>query len=89
MEATMKPDRDPIPKTDSIEELARFWDTHSAADYEDEFEDVEEPIFVANGKITVDLPPGEAEAVSKLAESKGVTETELVRGWVLEKLHAT
>jgi len=81
--------RDPIPRTDSIEELAKFWDTHSAVDYEDEFEEVTEPVFDLKKRITLDLPSGDAEAVSKLAESKGVTETELVREWVLEKLHAT
>jgi putative addiction module component (TIGR02574 family) len=34
-----------IPATDSIEELARFWDTRDATDYEDEFEEVMEPVF--------------------------------------------
>jgi hypothetical protein len=34
-----------IPKTDSIGELARFWDTHDLADFEDQLEDVSEPVF--------------------------------------------
>jgi len=29
-----------IPSTDSVEELARFWDTHDATDFEDEVEEV-------------------------------------------------
>jgi hypothetical protein len=33
-----------IPKTDSIEELARFWDTHDLTDFEDQLEDVSERI---------------------------------------------
>ena len=85
----MKPKRDPIPQTDSIEELRRFWDTHSTADYEDQFVDVDDAEFETNGRIILYLPPSEAEAISKLAESRGITETELVREWVLEKLHAT
>jgi hypothetical protein len=82
--------KDPLPKAGcSDEELARFWDTHSAVDYEDEFEEVTEPVFDLKKRITLDLATNEAQAVSRLAESKGVTETELVREWVLEKLHAT
>lgn len=34
-----------IPKTDSIQELAAFWDTHDLADFEDELEEVTEPVF--------------------------------------------
>jgi hypothetical protein len=33
-----------IPKTDSIEELAKFWDTHDLTEFEDEMEEVQEPI---------------------------------------------
>ncbi len=34
--------KDPIPESfDSIEEAGQFWDTHSAADYWDEMEEVE------------------------------------------------
>ena len=34
-----------IPKTDSIAELAEFWDTHDLTDFEDELEEVSGPIF--------------------------------------------
>jgi len=34
-----------IPQTDSIEELAQFWDTHELTDFEDELEEVTEPVF--------------------------------------------
>lgn len=30
-----------IPKTDSVEELAQFWDTHDLTDFEDELEDAD------------------------------------------------
>ncbi len=34
-------DRDPIPEHfNSVEEAGEFWDTHSAADYQDEMETV-------------------------------------------------
>jgi hypothetical protein len=35
-----------LPKTDSIDELARFWDTHDLTDFEDQLEVVTEPVFV-------------------------------------------
>ena len=35
-----------IPSTDDIEELARFWETHDATDFEDEVEEEAEPVFV-------------------------------------------
>jgi len=31
---------------DSIEKLAEFWDTHDLTDFEDELEEVTEPVFV-------------------------------------------
>ncbi len=34
-----------IPKTDSIQELAEFWDTHDLTDFEEELVEVEEPVF--------------------------------------------
>jgi len=35
-----------MPETDSIRELAEFWDTHDLTDFEDELEEVTEPVFV-------------------------------------------
>ncbi len=43
-----------IPATDSIEELARFWDTHDLTDFEDQLEPVTEPIF--ERKTTISHP---------------------------------
>ena len=34
-----------IIRTDSIEELAKFWDAHDLTEFEDEREEVEEPVF--------------------------------------------
>jgi hypothetical protein len=43
MEKAMSTQR--LPHTDSIEELARFWDTHDLTEFEHELEEVTEPIF--------------------------------------------
>ena len=77
-----------IPQTDSIKELAKFWDTHDLTDFADEFEEVTEPVFERNVEIAVKirLNPEEVEAVKRIAKSKGVGHTTLIREWVLEKL---
>lgn len=77
-----------IPDTDSIEEMARFWDTHDATDFADEFEELTEPLFEREPGIVivVRLEPQEAEAVQRIAISRGLNNTALLREWVLEKL---
>jgi hypothetical protein len=39
-----------LPDSDDIEELARFWDTHDATVFEDDIEEVSEPIFIRKPK---------------------------------------
>jgi hypothetical protein len=77
-----------LPQTESIQELAQFWDTHDVTDFEDELEEVTEPVFERRSVIALDLDLSEAEAVKKLAESKGVGDAELIRNWVREKIGA-
>ncbi len=73
-------------KTDSIPILAEFWDTHDLTDFEDELDEVKEPVFVRRTPIKVLLESPEVEAVQKMAEAKGVSREELIRAWVLQKL---
>jgi CopG antitoxin of type II toxin-antitoxin system len=83
MEETMKPE---VPKTDSIEALARFWDTHDVTDYEGELREVPSP-FRRSDIVRVPLTPTEHEALKKLASTQGIDESALVHEWVKEKLH--
>ena len=39
-----------LPKIDSIQALAEFWDTRDLTDFEDELEEVNEPIFAAKAE---------------------------------------
>lgn len=41
-----------IPKTDSIQELAHFWDMHDLTDFEGELEEVNEPVFKRQTSVT-------------------------------------
>jgi len=43
MEKSMKSPR--LPKTDSIQELASFWDTHDLTEFENALEEVPESVF--------------------------------------------
>ena len=78
-----------IPHTDSIEELAKFWDTHDLTDFAEALEEVPEPVFERGAEETVTIPlsSSEVEAVKRLAKAKGMGHTTLIREWVLEKLH--
>ena len=70
-----------LPKTDSIQELAQFWGNHDLTDFEDELEEVTEPIFEPTTVINLDLESDEAEAVRRIAEAnKGIAVAELIRG---------
>lgn len=77
-----------LPKTDSIAELARFWDTHNLTDFDDHMEEVAEPVFDRRlpTSMILRLEPEEAKAVQKIARTRGVQQSELLREWVLEKL---
>jgi hypothetical protein len=87
MEKTTKRRR--IPNTDSIEELAKFWDTHDLTDFEKDLEEAYEPVFVrAKGtSLSIDLEPPAAQHLEEIARSKGVKETTVLRQWILETLH--
>ena len=55
-----------IPSTDSIDELARFWDSHDLTDFAKQLEEVVEPVFTrrSSTEVTVRLRPDEAKAVN-------------------------
>lgn len=78
-----------IPNTDSIRELASFWDTHDLTDFDDQLNEVSEPVFERDTAVTVHFQPDEVEAVKKIAHSQGVGDADLIRQWVLEKLHVS
>ena len=77
-----------IPQIDSIQELAEFWDSHDLTDFEDELDEVAGPVFERETVVNVRLPVEEADAVRKIAESRGVACAELIREWIVERAHA-
>jgi hypothetical protein len=84
---TQKEHRKPVPEFRSREEEAAFWDTHSLADYWDEFT----PVKVRFAKnlsepLTVRLDPETLAELRSRAKAKGVGPTTLARMWLLEHL---
>ncbi len=78
-----------IPQTDSIQELANFWDAHDLTDFENQLGEVAEPVFERETVVLkIPLPLREAEAVKQIAKAKGVSSSELLQKWVCEKIGA-
>lgn len=83
-----KKTKDPIPgKEASRDEVAAFWDTHSAADYWDELR----PIKVRVAKnlsegITIRFDEKTLSRLRNKAEKKGIGPTTLARMWILDRL---
>lgn len=61
-----------LPSTDSIEDLAKFWDAHDLTDFEAELEEPSQPVFVrARGTpLSVALRPVEMQHLKRIAAIK-------------------
>lgn len=75
-----------IPQTDSIQELAQFWDVHDLTDFEEQLEEVSGTVF-ERSTVKIHLESDEVETIRKLASLKGVSHANLIREWILERIH--
>ncbi len=76
-----------IPQTDSIQELAHFWDTHDLTEFEDQLQEVTEPVFERETAIQIRLQPQQIEAVKEVARLRGINYVDLIQQWILEKVY--
>jgi hypothetical protein len=76
-----------IPKTDSIQELATYWQHHDVTDFERELEEVPGPVFQRAHVVGVPLTGDEHQALRDAAASRGIDEAALIHEWVKERLH--
>jgi predicted DNA binding CopG/RHH family protein len=76
-----------IPKFKSEEEAARFWETHSFEDFQEDTKEAEIG-FVKKPKKTVALrlDPADIKTVEAIAKKKGLSYTALLRMWIKEHL---
>lgn len=75
-----------LPKTDSIAELAEFWQSHEVNDFEEELEEVATPVFQQVDQLHVRLSVSDARALRSRARQAHLSEGELVSKWVHERL---
>ncbi len=77
-----------LPKTDSIEELAQFWDTHDITDFEGSLEEVSGVVFAkaSTNELSIPLESAELARIRHIAASRGVDESALIQEWVRERL---
>ena len=81
-----------IPKFKNIEEEAKFWDTHSVTDFEDETEDVDIVVELAKPRdetLVVRLQKNMKNKLERIAAKKGINISTLARIWFSEKLQQT
>lgn len=76
-----------IPEFKTIEEEAKWWDTHDITDYLDELK----PVKVRFAKnlsrgLTIRLDLETLSRLRKQAKEKGIGPTTLIRMWILERL---
>jgi hypothetical protein len=72
-----------LPQTDSITELAAYWDAHDLTDHEDELEEVANP-FTNQRVVEVPLDSAQLASAQQIAESRGITLPALIQQWVGE-----
>lgn len=78
-----------IPNFKNYKEEAEFWDTHSFADYWDQFKDADLIVNLNKPKtesLVLRIQKDLKLKLNKIAKQKGVTVSTLSRIWLTEKL---
>jgi hypothetical protein len=81
-----------IPEFKSVADEAKFWDTHSFADYWNEFKDVDVVVELAKPKeetLVLRINKDIKKKLEQVAKSKGITTSTLARMLLTEKLRTT
>ena len=82
--------RDTLPENfNTLEELWKFWDTHSSADYEDAMEPVEVEIELSSSKVYCSVAKDLLRKVRAQARQQGVSTETLINLWLQERLGAS
>jgi len=81
-----------IPEFKNIAEEAKFWDTHSITDFEDETEDVDiiwEVDKPRDETLVLRVQKGFKDRLKKTARKKGLNASTLARMWLMEKMQTS
>lgn len=83
----VKKHRDPLPQYfKSLEEATEFWDTHSLADYEEYWKDVECEIDIKRRTYQISVDSGLYQKLRRIAREKGISAETLVNLWLQQKV---
>ena len=77
-----------ISKTQTLEEIGEFWDTHSLDDYWDETHEVEFEVR-AKQRRRITLEPNIYKELETEARVRGIVPETLVNLWLAEKLQTS
>ena len=78
-----------IPRFKTDKEAAKFWDTHSFADYSEDTKSGKIRFVKQTKKsIIIRLDPEDIAQVGDIAKKKGLNYTALIRMWIKERLAA-
>lgn len=75
-----------LPTTDSISELAAFWQVNDLTDFEDELVEISEPVFQRAEQISIRLASEDISALRRRARREHLSEADLISRWVRERL---
>jgi hypothetical protein len=83
----VKKQKDPLPDHfDNIEDAVEFWDTHSLADYEESWKDVQCEIDIKRRTYQISVDSSLYQKLRRAAREKGVSADTLVNLWLQEKV---
>jgi hypothetical protein len=74
-----------LSKSRSIEEMAEFWDTHDAADYDEQTQPVEIEFDLETRRHYIAIDPELQERLRKLAQARGISLESLANLWLQER----
>lgn len=75
-----------LPTTDSVSELAAFWQVNDLTDFEDPLVEIGEPVFQRAGQISIHLTAEDWSALRKRAKREHLCESDLISRRVHERL---
>lgn len=75
-----------LSKSRSIEEMAEFWDTHDATDFEDQTRPVEFEVDLRSRRHYIAIDPDLLTRLRDVAAARGLTAESLANLWLQERV---
>lgn len=80
-----------IPKFKTLGEEAKFWDTHSFVEFDNELKEVDVIFDLQKPKeetLVLRVQKSVKNKLEKIAKAKGINKSSLARFWLMEKLQS-